>query len=139
MINLTGYPINWLPAGSVLEVQAQVGPFTVPHPGILAYVYGQPVMLHKSKKIGKSAISSISEFADGKTPCIRFVPSSQDEGARIVQSAAGEVSRGAPWTVGDNCQDFVSRAITGQDGSPSRNGLVLGCVLGALFVFAALK
>jgi hypothetical protein len=35
-----------------------------------------------------------------------------------------EVERGIPWTVVDNCEDLVSRAVTGHDGSPTRNALI---------------
>ncbi len=116
-----------LPGGTALKDPRSL------HEGIVGYVLqtGQQVMLHKSPRIGRAAITQPSVFADGKRPLVRTrVPQSPAEAQAVLQRAVAEVQSGTPWTLFDNCEDFVSRAYTGQSGSPTRNA-----VLGILAVF----
>lgn len=122
---------NLLPEGTTLQV-----PSLVDHTGFVAYTQaGQQVMLHNSKKRRRAAMTTPEEFNDGNLPVVtvRF-PQTPEEGALIVQRAWQDVQSGRRWTWFDNCQDFVSRALTGQNGSPTRNLLVGLFAVG--FVFA---
>jgi hypothetical protein len=122
-----------------LEVQARVGLFTVPHPGVLAYdACGQPLVLHNSKKTGGKAVTSVAEFNDGQQPRVTWVPSSWAEGYQVVQNAGNDVALGGQWSFADNCQDFVNRAVTGRTGSPTRD-LFLGLALLGLLAFVATR
>jgi hypothetical protein len=118
-----------LPAGTALK-----DPRTL-HEGIVAYAQtGQQVMLHKPL-LKRPVITPPSEFADGKRPVVRTrVPQSPAETQAVLQRAVAQVQSGAPWTLFDNCEDFVSRSYTGQSGSPTRN-VVLGVL--AVFVICA--
>lgn len=107
-----------LPGGTALK-----DPCTL-HEGIVAYDRntGEQVMLHKSPRIGRAALTPPSVFADGTCKLIRTrVPNSSAEGEVIIQRAWSEVQRGTRWTVFDNCEDFVNRAYTGKSGSATRN------------------
>jgi hypothetical protein len=119
-----------LPAGTALK-----DPRTL-HEGIVGYAQtGQQVMLHKSPRIGRAAITEPSVFADGKRPLVRTrVPQSPAETQAVLHRAFAQVQSGARWTFFDNCEDFVSRSYTGQSGSPTRN-VVLGIL--AVFVLCA--
>ena len=94
---------------------------------IIDYAWnGEQVLLEQSKQHKKPRVASSEEYCD--TPfVISRVPTSPEHGLRIVQHAYAEIQAGAPWTAFDNCQDFVSRAYTGRNGSKTRN-----------FVFGAL-
>jgi hypothetical protein len=121
-----------LPGGTALK-----DPCTL-HEGIVAYkrYTGEQVMIHKSPKIGRPAITHPSQFSDGKCKLFKTrSPQSAVQGEAIVQRAWSEVQRGTPWTLFDNCEDFVSKAYTGQSGSTTRN-FVLGllAVAGACLV-----
>jgi hypothetical protein len=102
-------------------------PSLVRHEAIFDYAWnGQQVLLEKSKKHKRPTVTSPEEYRD--VPFIMSrVPESPEHGLRIVQHAYAEIQAGAPWTAFDNCQDFVSRAYTGRNGSETRN-----------FVFGAL-
>ena len=107
-----------LPGGTALK-----DPCTL-HEGVVAYMRftGEQVMMHKSPRIGKPAITPPSEFTDGKCLLVKTrTPQTAAEGEAVVLRAWSEVQRGTPWTVFDNCEDFVSKAYTGQRGSATRN------------------
>jgi hypothetical protein len=111
-----------LPAGSALKDPRNL------HQGIVGYdsQTGQQVMLHKPFRIGRPVITEPSAFADGKCRLVRTrVPKSPAEAEAVLQRAVAQVQRPTPWSVFDNCEDFVSRAYTGHSGSATRN-LVLG-------------
>jgi hypothetical protein len=110
-----------LPAGTALKDRSTL------HEGLVAYSpTGQQLMLHKPL-LKRPVITQPSEFADEKCPLVRTrVPQSHAEAQAVLQRAVAEVQRGAPWTVFDNCEDFVSRAYTGKSGSATRNLVVLG-------------
>lgn len=119
------------PEGTVLEVVSLER-----HQGVVAYTaMAQQVIIHNSKKLGRAVISWPNDLSDGKHEVIvNRTPLSPSEGGRIVQSANADVQRGVRWTPFDNCQDLVSRATTGKNGSPTRNILLGGAlVLGILF------
>jgi hypothetical protein len=116
--------------GTVLEV-----PSLVHHQGIVAYTtFGEQVIIHNSKKLGRAVVSKAEELNDGYPVIALRIPSTPEEGARIVRAAWADVQRGVRWAAFDNCQDFVSRAVTGQNGSKSRNFLA-GAALVATLVF----
>jgi hypothetical protein len=108
-----------LPAGTALKDRCTL------HEGLVAYSpNGQQVMLHKPL-LKRPVITPPSEFADGKCQLVRTrVPQSLAEAQAVLQRAVAEIQRGTPWTVFDNCEDFVSRAYTGQSGSATRNLVV---------------
>ena len=45
------------------------------------------------------------------------------EGWQIAERARADVERGIRWTVGENCEDMKSRALTGRPGSPTREAI----------------
>ena len=120
-----------LPGGTALK-----DPCTL-HEGIVAYkrFTGEQVMIHKSRSIGQAAVTLPSYFSDGKCKLVRTrTPQSLAEGEAVVQKAYAESQRATPWTPFDNCEDFVSRAYTGQSGSATRNFVV--CCLALVSVCA---
>ena len=121
-----------LPGGTALQ-----DPCTL-HEGIVAYAQtGQQVMLHRSKKLGRSAMTLPDAFTDGSCQIVRKrVPQSPAEGQDVVRRAWNDVQRGTPWTWFDNCQDFVNSAYTGRDGSPTRDFFVVGLLVAGFLFFA---
>jgi hypothetical protein len=123
-----------LPKGTVIDLQ----PYS-PHAGLIGYnAWGQQVVAHNSKKHTQAVVTWPQDFNDGHIPfrIVRY-PGSVQEGERIWQSAIMDVERGVPWLPGDNCQDFVSRAVTGHNGSPTRDAVVGLGIFGALLWIAA--
>ena len=121
-----------LPGGTALK-----DPCTL-HEGIVAYVGAHQVMLHKPLSSGRPVMTAPAEFSDGKCKVVRTrTPRSTVEGAAIVQRAWAEVqSGGTPWTIFDNCEDFVSRSYAGQSGSATRNFFVGLLAVGVFSAFA---
>ena len=120
---------NPLPQGYAIKF-----PSLYDHEALIAYAWnGEQVLLEKSKKHRRPTFTSPEEYR-GVPFIISRIPTSPAHGVRIVQNASAEIeASGAPWTLFDNCQDFVSRAYKGQNGSPTRD-LVFGlCALGFLF------
>jgi hypothetical protein len=124
-----------LPTGTVLDLQ----PYS-PHTVIVGYnEWGQQVVGHNSKQQGRAVISWPEEFNDlGRIPfrVVRY-PLSFHEGGRIWQSVLRDVERGVRWLPEDNCQDLVSRAVTGRDGSPTRDAILGFGFFGALIWLAS--
>ena len=124
-----------LPTGTVLDLQ----PYS-PHTVIVGYnEWGQQVVGHNSKLQGRAVISWPEEFNDlGRIPfrVVRY-PLSLQEGGRIWQSVLRDVERGVRWLPEDNCQDLVSRAVTGHDGSPTRDAILSFGFFGALLWLAS--
>lgn len=130
-----------IPAGSVLEMQATIGPVSVRHPGILGYTsLGQPMVAHNSKRHGRPVVEPLAEFAEGQTPQLTpqlaYRPSSAEEGEAIIRSANADLQRGQAWTPWNNCEHFVSRAVTGKNHSPSWAAIVVVGVGLGLFALA---
>lgn len=121
---------NLLPHGTVVDLK----PLN-PHTGIVGYLpTGQQAVIHNSKKHGKAVLTLPEELNDGTLPIrITRLPLNAMDGMRVWNNAFNDVQRGVRWTVGDNCEDLVSRATTGQSGSPTRNGFVLLGLAALLF------
>jgi hypothetical protein len=117
-----------LPKGTVLQ-------FGLVHVGIVGYLNGQQVILNKSKRFGRPVASPPDEFQKEAAKIIRS-PQSPQDGVRIEQNAWNLIQAGAPWTLLDNCQDFVSRCYHGKPGSETRD-LALGLGLVACVLFLA--
>jgi hypothetical protein len=117
--------MNPLPQGTAIKF-----PSVVNHEAIIAYDFcSQQVLLEKSKKYGKPTVTNPEEYR-GIPFVISRNPSSPAHGIRIVEHAYAEIQAGGTqWTPFDNCQDFVSRAYAGRNGSETRN-----FILGALAV-----
>ena len=110
-----------------------------PHWGIIDYLpTGEQVVHHNSKRHGRAVTTWPEEFNDGHIPvCVVAMPLSVEDGERICQNARLDVKRGIPWSPGDNCQDFVTRAYVGRNGSPTRDGFfAAACFVGSLVLAA---
>lgn len=124
------------PAGTVIGSQPRS-----PHVGLIGYdSLRHQFTSHNSKARGRCVVTWPEEFCEwGRLPVsvIRY-PISAQEGVQIWENSLVDVRRGLLWSGFDNCQDFVSRAVTGRNGSPTRDAVVLGvgvlatvCVAGA--------
>jgi hypothetical protein len=114
-----------LPRGTAVQLG-------VVHQGIVGYQNYQQVIYNKSKRFGRPVVSAPEEF-NGLAAQVVRMPKNDHEGARIEQNALNLIQAGAPWTLLDNCQDFVSRCYDGKSGSETRNLLVgAGIVVGVL-------
>jgi hypothetical protein len=108
---------NFLPLGTIVDLQPRS-----PHTGILGYdEFGTQVVAHNSKKFRQAVVSLLEDFNDASFPVRYTLPANNQDGARIWQNAVSDVERGVRWSPWNNCQDFVSRAVSGQNGSPTRN------------------
>jgi len=119
-----------LPEGTVIDLMPHS-----PHAGIIGYTgTGQQTVAHNSKKDRRGVISSPEYFNDGHIPvrAIRL-PRTPDEGHQIWQNAVNDVGRGVRWTFDDNCRDFVNRAVSGRNGSSTRDALLCVTALVAGF------
>lgn len=106
------------------------------HQGIVAYLRdGRQVILNTSMKHGKPVVSAPEEFAGNKVRLVRPMPKTWEDSIRIQQNACNLLNEGAPWTIFNNCQDFVSRAYDGKPGSETRSLAGAGLALGVLFAF----
>jgi hypothetical protein len=124
-------PLESLPDGTALEVMLPVGLLQVPHQGVLQRAWnGEPLVHQNSKRHGRAVTTTFWEFSNGGTVTVVHIPRTAEESSRITESARTDVARGILWTVGDNCQDFVSRAVTGRNGSKTRDGLVVVSIFG---------
>jgi hypothetical protein len=109
-----------LPGGTALGF----GPI---HQGILAYLNtGEQVILNTSLKHGRPVVSPVEEFNGIPVRVVRPLPKTWEDSVRIQQNAWKLVQAGVPWTVFNNCQDFVSMAYNGKPGSETRTLLGLG-------------
>jgi hypothetical protein len=116
-----------LPKGTAIDLQP-----SSPHTGIVGYTpAGEQVVGHNSKQHG-AVITWPRDFNDGHIP-VRAIalPESAEHADHIWESVVSDVARGVPWRGGDNCQDLVSRAYTGHNGSGTRDA-----IFGLLFVLA---
>jgi len=130
--------LEFLPDGTALEVVVPAFPLPVPHQGILRREWnGQPWIDQNSKEHGRTTTTTYSDFSKGRSVRVIYIPQTREESMRITQNARNETARGIPWSVADNCQDFVSRAITGRNGSKSRDAAIGGALLGlVVWLFA---
>src|ERR1700722_14843201 len=111
--------------------------FGAVHQGIVGYLpTGQQVILHKSKRFGRPVASPSQELESIKPAQVTRTPPDEQDGLRIQQNAWHLIRVGAPWTLLDNCQDFVSRCYTGQSGSETRTAWIAAGAFGLLFLLA---
>jgi len=124
-----------LPDGTVLRTTAYWGGLPFTHYGILQRAWGGQVLIHhNSKKIGHAATTDFSGFAGDSLVYVDSIPQTAGHGWQIAERARADVERGVQWTVGDNCEDMKSRALTGRPGSPTRNTIVGLGVLGIILL-----
>jgi hypothetical protein len=124
---------NPLPLGTAIDLQPHS-----PHAGIIGYLPdGRQVVGHNSKQHGRAVVSWPQEFNSGMPIRIGRYPESHEHAIRIWQSVVSDVNRGVPWRGGDNCQDLVSRAYDGKNGSPTRDAIFGLLAVVALGVLAA--
>ncbi|MFZ0586346.1 MAG: hypothetical protein WCF22_04840 [Candidatus Sulfotelmatobacter sp.] len=115
-----------LPGGAALGF----GPV---HQGILAYFdNGQQVILNTSLKHGRPVVSPLEEFNGVRPWLVRPLPNTWEDSIRIQQNAWNLVQAGAPWTIFNNCQDFVSMSYDGKPGSETRKLVAAGATLAVL-------
>jgi len=117
-----------LPGGTALGF----GPV---HQVIVGYRLGQQVFLSTSMKSGRPVVELPEAYNGVRGRYVRPLPETDEESARIEQNAWNLVQAGAPWTVFNNCQDFVSMCYSGKPGSVTRS-VVLGSVLCGLLLAA---
>ena len=122
---LNQIPLESLPDGTVLKTTAHWGGLPFTHYGIVQRAWnGQMLIHHNSKKIGHAATTDLHGFSEGNLVFVDSIPQVPGEGWLRAERARADVARGIAWTVVDNCEDFVSRAVTGQSGSPTRNAFI---------------
>ena len=111
------------PRGTIIVLE----PFPQ-HCGFLDYTpIGEQILLHKAKKEGRPVITGPKGFMDSPVRYRVRVPQSDQQADEWLNHAYAEIEAGVPWMLFDECQDFVSRAVTGHAGSPTRDG-ILGCL-----------
>lgn len=124
---------NPLPLGTAIDLQPHS-----PHAGIIGYLPdGRQVVGHNSKQHGRAVVSWPQDFNSGLRIRITRYAESPQHANRIWESVISDVNRGVPWRGGDNCQDLVSRAYTGANGSPTRDAIFGLLAFVAVVVFAA--
>lgn len=114
-----------LPAGAALSF----GPV---HQGIVAYLNGRQVILNTSLKHGRPVVSQPEEFNGDRVRLARPLPKTWEESMRIQQNAWNLVQSGTPWTIFNNCQDFVSLSYDGKPGSETRKLVGAGAAFAVL-------
>ena len=105
------------------------------HSGFIDYTFdGRQIMVHKSKDRG-AVVTWPPEFnPNGYAYRVVRFPISEQQAEEWLSFASAAVERGDAWDGLNNCQDFVSQAVDGRKGSPTRDGLVGAAVLaGALW------
>jgi len=123
---------NPLPKGTAIEF-----PSYYHHEAIIDFdCYGQQVLLEKSKRMGKPTITDPATYLNIKAQVSRR-PATVAHAFQITTRARAEIAAGKPWTIWDNCQDFVSRAYEGKSGSKGRNFVTgAAAVLGLAAILA---
>ena len=111
------------PRGTIIMLE----PFPQ-HCGFLDYTsIGEQILLHKSKREGRAVITGPEGFMDRPARYRVRVPASDQQADEWLRYAYAGIEAGSPWMLFDECQDFVSRAVSGRAGSPTRDG-ILGCL-----------
>ncbi|MGD0569309.1 MAG: hypothetical protein ABSA78_12975 [Candidatus Sulfotelmatobacter sp.] len=106
----------------------------VHHQGIIAYRDDVQIVLESSLRHGGAVEIPAIEFNGGKIVSIVRTPRSPAAADVIVQRAWGDVQRGVKWSLLNNCQDFVSRAYEGKNGSKTRDIVVVGGLAAAALI-----
>ena len=108
------------------------------HWGMLDYLpTGEQIVLHKSKKLGQAVVTWPHEYMDRPGRYRVLVPRTDQQADEWLNRAYAGVEAGELWLPFDDCQDFISRAISGHDGSPTRDGIVGALVFGGSLAMAA--
>ena len=132
-------PLESLPDGTVVKTTAYWFGLPFTHYGVKQRTsVGGAMIHHNSKRIGKASTTDLQGFSGGSPVFVHSIPQTIREGWVRAERARADVERGIQWTVVDNCEDFISRAVTGHDGSPTRSVFV-GAGLLAVLIFIALK
>lgn len=107
------------------------------HSGFIDYTPdGRQIMVHKSKQHGAITTWPSDFNPKGYAYRILRIPANEQEADEWLSFAHAAVERGDSWDGLDNCQDFISQAVEGRKGSPTRDGLVgAAVVVGALWYF----
>jgi hypothetical protein len=122
---LNQIPLESLPDGTTVKTTAYWAGLPFTHYGILQRApNGQVLIHHNSKKIGHAATTDIQGFADDNLVFVDVIPLSLGTGWERAERARADVQRGIPWTIDNNCEDMKSRALTGRNGSPTRDALI---------------
>src|SRR6185437_11371057 len=121
-----------LPDGTSLETTAFYSGVPFSHYGIVQRAWSGGVLIHhNSKKYGGAVTTNFFEFTDGQNLArVDSIPETLGEGWVRAERARNDVALGIRWTVDNNCEDMKSRALTGHNGSPTRNAFVGIGVLG---------
>jgi hypothetical protein len=137
---LNQIPLESLPDGTTVKTTAYWSGLPFTHYGILQRALNGRILIHhNSKKIGHAATTDIQGFADGNLVFVDVIPPSMGTGWERAERARADVQRGIPWTVDNNCEDMKSRALTGKNGSPTRDALVgMGLFGLAFFILSRL-
>jgi len=120
-----GFP---LAGGTAIEDRTTL----VRHQGIIAYCNWNQVIIENSFRHRQAVVIPSIEFNGGKTAWIIRQPNDQWHGEQIVQRANADVVAGVKWTLLNNCQDLVTRAYEGKNGSKTRDVVMLGGLAAAL-------
>jgi hypothetical protein len=116
------YVVSQYPDGTIIETTV-FG--VIPHPGLLDHAAdGTPIVYHNSKEHGESVATSLGEFAGDGVIRLVSAPANPEQSWVRLSSARHDVALRVPWSPDNNCQDSISRANTGHDGSPTRDALV---------------
>ncbi len=107
------------------------------HSGFIDYTPdGRQIIVHKSKQHGAITTWPSDFNPEGYAYRILRIPANEQEADEWLSFAHAAVGRGDSWDGLDNCQDFISQAVEGRKGSPTRDGLVgAAVVVGALWYF----
>jgi hypothetical protein len=124
-----GFP---LAGGTAIEDRTS----PIQHQGIIAYRSGDQVVIENSFRYRQAVVIPSIQFNGGKIAWVVRTPNDQRHGEQIVQRAYADVVAEVKWTPFNNCQDLVTRAYEGKNGSKTRN-LVVGA-LAAVAVIASL-
>jgi hypothetical protein len=95
-----------------------------PHAAIIGYINGQQVIAHNSKDEMRCVLSWPEDVRKGMRFRMVAYPLSDAHAREIWQRALADIQSGVRWDGLDNCQDFVTRAYTGQNGSPGRDAIL---------------
>ncbi|MHB8216243.1 MAG: hypothetical protein ACYDDS_09205 [Candidatus Sulfotelmatobacter sp.] len=123
-----------LPLAGGTAVEDRTSP--IHHQGIVAYRNWDQVVIENSFRNRQAVVIPSIQFNGGKIAWVIRTPNDQWHGEQIVQRAYADVVAEVKWTPFNNCQDLVTRAYEGKNGSKTRN-IVFGG-LAAVAVIASL-
>jgi hypothetical protein len=122
---------NPLMAGTAIEDRTSL----IHHQGIVAYDGGfNQVVIENSFRHRRAVMIPSIAFNGGKNVAVVRTPTNRFQGEQIVQRAYADVVAGVKWTFLNNCQDLVTRAYEGKNGSKTRDFVVLGGLAAAALI-----